>query len=826
MKKLLFALIIFSFSKAAFAQPPAAYRGGANPGIKGKITGTLTDKETGEPVEYATVSVINKKTTKLVNGGLTETGGSFKIQDLPIGEYLVEFSFVGFIKLTKEVTLTPKSPDADLGNVSFEPDVQALDEVVVEGQREVFENKIDRIVYNAAQDIGNAGGDATDVLRRTPLLSVDLEGNVSLRGSQNIQILVNGKPSTMFASNPGEALRSIPSDQIKSIEVITSPGAKYDGEGTAGIINIVTKKQGPEGFTGNVDLSIGNLQNRGSANIAAGRGRFGFNASASSYYSIPRDATSELYRLDRVGELNRILTENGTQESYRLGFFGNAGAFYDFNAFHSISTSFNLRGFTSGRDGNFFTTYTDEVLNLNQTYDRYTNSEQLFSGYEWSLDYIYKFPQQKGRELALSYKIDGNIQDQEAIVRQNDLEGNSPQLFRDEQNFNDGNNREDTYQVDYTHPVSEKLKIEAGAKAIIRNIDSDFRYDSLNQSTGNYVEIDNRSDIFFYDQDVYAGYLSTTWTFSDKLGLIAGARYEATQIAGNFEEFEQPFENQYENILPSITLSTNIGKANTVKMSYNRRIQRPSLGQVNPFIDLNNNRFLSYGNPELEPELSDQYEVSYSTFKNGKSINASVYYRRTTDLIESIRLDNQSEVSETTFLNVGTNNSIGVNLFTSATFFKIWTLRGGANIFTYDATGSVNGQDLSNQAILFNANGNTSIKLPKDWIIEAFGFYRAPRQTIQGFNPSFSIWSMAIQKTIWEGRGKVGLRAVELFQRDKSFGSELEGENFYQFSDFTIPFRSFGVTFSYKFGKIDFKQRTRRSRISNTDQEEQQDNGF
>jgi hypothetical protein len=175
---------------------------------------------------------------------------------------------------------------------------------------------------------------------------------------------------------------------------------------------------------------------------------------------------------------------------------------------------------------------------------------------------------------------------------------------------------------------------------------------------------------------------------------------------------------------------------------------------------------------------------------------------------------------------VGTNQSIGVNLFVSATFFKIWTVRGGVNAFTYNAQGNVQGEDLSNQAILYNANGNMSLKLKKDWIIEAFGFYRAPRQTIQGFNPSFSIWSMAIQKSIWDDKGKIGLRLVEPLNANKSFVSELEGETFYQTSDFTIPFRSIGVTFSYKFGKIDFKQRQRRSRIRNNDQAQEQDNGF
>ena len=803
------------------AQPGGgAYGRNAQPKILGKITGSLIDENEGVGVEYATVAVKEPNTGKIINGGLTETGGSFRLVEIPVGTYQVEFSFVGYTPIAVQVELTPKKPDFDLGVVKIQPDVKALEEVVIEGQREVYENKIDRLVYNAEQDIGNAGGDATDVLRRTPLLNVDLEGNVSLRGSQNVQILVNGKPSTMFATNPGDALSMIPSDQIKSVEVITSPGAKYDGEGTAGIINIITKKSGPEGFNGNLNLSLGNLQNRGNAGISAGKGRFGINASGSGNYSIPRDGTSMLYREDILNGQSRILEENGVQKTNRLGFFGTVGAFYDFNAFNSLTTSFRLRGFSSNRDGSFLTTYNDPILGLNQEYDRYTDNTTLFSGYEWSLDYIKKFPQQEGREFSLSYKIDGNIQDQNSDIRQKDLTvANDPSLFRDEVNFNDGNNQEITYQMDYTHPLNDKIKIEAGAKAIIRNVDSDFRFDTLDNATGNYLTVADRTDIFYYDQDVYAGYLSTQWTLPSKIGLIAGLRYETTSIGGSFRDVENPFENDYQNLLPSVTLSKTFGMGKTLKASYARRIQRPGLRQINPFVQVDNNRLISFGNPLLEPELSDQYEISYNTFKKGTVVNASVFYRQTTDLIESIRQSTNTDVVETTFLNVGTNNSVGVNLFSSTKLFKIVTLRAGINVFTYNATGQINGRPVSTSAILFNANSGGNIQLKKDWTIEGFGFYRAPNQTIQGYNPSFSIWSLALQKEIWDKRGTFGFRVVEPLKANKSFGSELSGENFYQESDFTIPFRSFGIVFAYKFGKLDFRQRERRTKINNTDQE-------
>lgn len=814
-------LLLFTTCLSILAQRPQG-RGGYQkaPSIKGKVTGSLVDSTTNEPIAFVSVALRNPKADKIITGTMTGEDGTFKLQDVPVGSYELIVAFVGYKKKTIPITTTLKKPDVSIGNFSLESDNLQLDEVTIEGEREVIENRIDKIVYNADQDVANIGGDGADVLRRAPLLSVDLEGNVSLRGSSNIQILVNGKPSSIFASNPADALRAIPADQIKSVEVITTPSAKYDGEGSAGIINIITKKKSVEGIAGSVNASLGNRSNRGSLNLNGGRGRFGFNATGSTYFSWPLVGPRSFYREDLVQGQLRTLTENGDQETQRIGFFANAGAYYDFNAFHSLNTSFRLRGFSSDRDGSFFAEFNDPIQDIFQNYQRTSDNSQLVSGYEWSLDYTMKFPEQEERELAFAYKIDGDVSDQEFQIGQEDLLANDLSLFRDERNFNDGNNQENTIQIDYTHPISKKFKVETGAKSVLRAVNSQFSYDEFNTNTNQYETDNARTDDFDYDQDVIAGYLSSNVKFGEKWGLVAGARYETTRIAGRFANQETTFENDYGNLLPSVILSYKLGKASTTKASYTRRIQRPSLRFINPFVQIANNRDISQGNPELDPELTDQYELSFNTFVKRISINASVYFRQTTGIIESILNVNDEGVSVTTFQNVGTGNSIGFNFFSSATLFKIWTLRGGFNLFTYDATGTINGQELSREALLFNGNINSSIKVSDSWTIDMFGFYRAPRQTLQGFNPSFTIFSMGIQKKIWKDRGALGIRIVEPFFEFKEFASELRGENYFQSSEFNIPFRSFGINFSYKFGKLDFKQRRRSSKIRNTDLKE------
>ncbi|MTI22309.1 TonB-dependent receptor [Fulvivirga sp. RKSG066] len=816
LKNLLFtALLLLLITSTSWSQRPGGY--GKSPGITGKISGQLVDSNTQEPLPYA--SVVVTKEEKQINGTITQDDGSFKITNIPIGKYTVLISFVGYETISRSVELTPKNPDVNLERIELTGGSQQLDEVVIAGERDLIENKIDKIVYNAQDDVANAGGDASDVLRRAPLLNVDLEGNVSLRGSQNVQILINGKPSSMFAGNPGDALKSIPSDNIKSVEVITTPSAKYDGEGTAGIINIITKKSTPEGFAGSIDASVGNLSNRGVLNLNAGKGRLGFNSSASAYYSPNREGSFSLYREDIINGQSRILQEDGPNISNRLGFFGSASAFYDFNAFHSLSTAFRLRGFSSDRENNVDGSFIDPINDISQRYERINDTENLFSGYEWSLDYIYKFPGNEGQELAVSYKIDGNVQDQRFLVTQSDQEGNDASLFQNEKNENDGDNRENTIQIDYTHPFNDNFKLESGFKTILRDVKSDFRYDTLYRQTNEYVVDPTRTDIFDYNQDVLAGYVSSNIKLGDKYGLVAGVRYERTEIDGDFQVQESPFSNSYENWLPSVILSRKIGKFNTLKGSYSRRIQRPSLRVINPYVQLNNNRNISFGNPALEPELTDQYELSYGTFVKSFSLNTTLFYMRTTGVIESFLDVNNEGLSTTTFRNIGQNDSYGVNFYSSVKFLKIVTLRGGLNVYTYNSEGVVDGQKLSRDAVVWDGNLNGSVKFENDWIIDLFGFYRAPRQTLQGTNPSFSIFVMGVKKEFSE-KFSLGVRIVEPFFANKSFGSELKGENFIQTSETEIPFRSFGINLSYKFGKLDFKQRTRRSKINNQDQED------
>ncbi len=812
MKKLLFFTLTFLCTLQLTAQYGGRY-GAPQSSITGKITGTILDANTGTAVEYATV-VLTDLESKQIDGGLTNAKGQFKLQEVKLGSYLLKISFVGYAELTTDtVTLTKSNPDFDLEEIQLEPAALALETVTVSAEKSLYENKIDKVVYNAEKDITNKIGDATDVLRKTPMLSVDLDGNVELRGSRNIQILLNGRPSGLFANSVKDALKSIPSDQIKSVEVITSPSAKYDGEGSAGIINIITKKKSIEGISGSVNTSISNRTNNTNVSLSAAKGRFGVSGGGYGWWTLPRDATTLFERTDNSTDITSILSTSGVAESESFGYNGNFGAFYDLNAYNTINSTIRFNGFQTnniGLDQGFLADSIDHF------YTKDFSSRNFRNGYDWSTDYIKKF-ENPDQELVLAYQINvsNSISDEQA--ESIDSLGNWSDFEFNNKNENLGKNTEQTFQLDYTHPFSKKFKLETGAKAIIRDIDSDYKYEQFNYNTGQFEVNALNTDLFFYNQDVYAAYISTNITLNDKYSALIGARYERTELDGSYNSEIDGFEDSYNNILPSISLSRSINQFTNIRLSYSERIQRPSLFYINPYATINDPTNVRLGNPGLSPELSRQIELAYSTFVKGTMLSLSAYYKNTQDIIESYLTVGENGNGITTYQNVGTNNSIGLSGFTSVTIKKVFTLRGGFNAYTYSVNATIDGQDFSNQAILWNGNMNASWKMGNGWNFQAFGFYNAPKYTFQGINPSFSLFSMGIQKDLFNEKGALGIRILEPFKADKEWKSELSGPAFNQNGNFILPFRSFGVSFSLRFGKVKFDARKRKTKISNND---------
>ncbi len=787
--------------------------------VTGKITAIIMDSLTQQPIEFATAILIDPNNGKEVDGQISNEKGLIRMIEVPMGHYELVITFLGYQDKRIEVVLTPKDPDVDLGSVYMTEMGIVLQQITVRGEKSAVEHKVDRIVYHADKDITSRGGDASEVLRRVPLLSVDLEGNVSLRGSNNVQILINGRPSGMFSSSVADALKMIPAEEIKSVEVITAPTAKYDGEGSAGIINIITKKRKVEGIGGNLNLSAGNRLNNAVLSLSTAKGRGGMHLNGSTFYAPKRPGVTSFYRRDTINGQVRILDQNGQTQAGRLGFGGSAGAFYDFNAYNGITTRLNYRGFNRINYTTIQSILIDPALSQNEQYTRTTDLSALRYSYDWNTDYRRTWPDSK-REWIIGFQLSGHINDMRNNLY---IDGVPDALDYAEKALNDGDNKEWTLQTDYTHPLGKSTLIEVGIKAIRRDITSNYRYEVFDSNATAFLLDPLRSDIFHYRQDVGAAYLSANITISDNWGVVAGTRYEYTAIGGSFQSDGTTFSHRYENLLPSIILSRKLKNFQQLRLAYTQRIQRPSLFYINPFNNNSDRRVVQTGNPYLLPEVTDQLELSFNTRLKGVMLNLSTYYKQTRDVIESFLEVTPEGISITTFRNIGRNHSIGTNLFASTTIKEKLTIRGGLNVYTYSTRATVDGQQLSNRAIQYNGNLNANLQLPKGFRAEVFGFWNSPRFTVQGFNASFSLYSFGLSKKIFGENGHIGLRLVEPFNKYKYFDSELRGSNFYQTSSFGILFRSVGINFNYKFGKMEFNPRNKlKNRIKNEDVKEEE----
>jgi outer membrane receptor protein involved in Fe transport len=828
MKQFFTLIAFFASVFCAQAQIP-----GGGSSITGRISGTVIDSVTKKPVDYATVSIFRSGGKAPLNGTLTDEKGSFKLNNVAPGNYKIAVTYIGYpTKVIDPVTTTPGKPDNNMGSIIIAPSSKSLNAVNVVGQTPVIENRIDKIVYNAEKDITSAGGNATDILRKVPLVSVDMDGKPSLRGDANVRVLINGKPSGALSSNLADVLRTIPADQIKSIEVITSPSAKYDAEGSGGIINIITKSKNVSGLSGSISGGIGTRQNNGNANVNYKQNRLSLSANLGSNFAWPQTSLVDLRNVSNgklangsIGEIRRV--QSTSAETKRYGTIGSLTAGYDFNNFNSITSTFRVNGGGFKTDGNTFNTNNS----LNDTiYNSRNLSKATFSGFDWNADYTRKF-KKEGEELTFAgqwshSKITSDFES--SFTDLNNLTDIAK--FPNQRGNNNGTNDEYTAQADYTLPISKVVKLEAGGKGIFRRISSVYAIaNQAGNNTGDFIQNTNLSNDYDYSQDVYAGYTVLSFTLPKNYSLQTGLRVENTDILGTPKNANQPglqsFPQNYTNFVPSFILSKTVNSTQTYKLSYNKRIQRPSLTYLNPFINKANPDNQTQGKPDLRPEIAQTIELGYSTFVKSSVINFSVYYKRTSDLIEGIAdtltdPELNRRITRTTYQNVGKNNSFGASFFGSVTPWKPLTIRASINGFTYspNANSTQQAQQSSTGTYFqYNAFAQASLTLKGGFTAETFGVFNSPRRTIQGNNPSFSLVGFGFKKDIIAKKFTLGLNALSPFQKYLKFDQDIKGQGFSQTQKIRYPLQSFGITFTYNFGKLTYGAQTKKKGVKNDD---------
>lgn len=768
----------------------------------GTLKGKILDKQTGTPVEYASVVVIKLRDSSIVTGGITNTAGDFLLEKIPYGRYKVQVKFIGYKQWENmNLAITPKSKDVDLGTISLSSSSQTLEGITVTGRKEMMTHSLDKKVINVDKDLASVGGTALDVMQNVPSVTVDFDGNISLRGSTNVNILIDGKPSQMTS------LDQLPATMIESIEVVTNPSVKYDPDGMAGIINIVLKKQKIVGTNGMVSLTAGN-NNRymGSVNLNFKRDAWNIFTNV-DFRSFNFDGYSNTYSKNFTSSTPYI---SNTSTFSRKMIFGGVrlGADYSINSTNTISLSTWLNSRKFSGDENLVSTSYDSSINVvdfykqNRTMD---NKDGLES--EFTLSYKKDF-ETKGRTLTADAFF-SNSPETSSSLRRKDFytpTGILTNLYPEMEKTNtDEPGTRFTIQSDYVSPIGNGGRLEAGVKAIFRSDNSDYLVSESDSASQSWIVNQTYSNNFTYTEQIYSGYTSYSNTWG-RLSYMGGIRLEQSESSSNQKTTDSTFHKNIFSVFPSLHLSFEVAKGHDLVLSYSRRINRPRSRVINPFLVKQDPVNVSYGNPNINPEYVNSYEVGYGFKKAKTNITTTFFYRQTTDVIaQKVTLVNN--IFETTYDNLNSSVNYGVEVVASSPIFKWWRVNGSYSYFHAE----INGTGVTSDAKSSNswtAKIASVVFLPLGIEFQQNFNYRSPIVTSGTGGRGFSaggqgrmaeMWSLdlGLKKNILKNKGTVTFRASDVF-KTATFNSTTYGDNFTSTYERGRNSRMFFIGFTYK----------------------------
>jgi outer membrane receptor protein involved in Fe transport len=766
----------------------------------GKISGVVMDSTLNVPVEFANVAILDFQTRKPIDGAVCDENGKFVISKVPKGNFILSISFIGFDTKKIPITIADKKSDINLGPVQISSSARQLDAIVVQGQKDLVEEKVDRMIYNAEGDLTTKGGDATDVLKRVPLLSVDIDGNVSLQGSANVKVLINNKPSTITAASVADALKQIPSDMIKNVEVITSPSSRYDAEGSAGIINIVLKKNTLEGMFFTADGSTGNRGSNLSLNASYRKGKMGFSIGA--FTRATYNVKSDFYNR-QLTQSNGDTIQNVQQSANRSNGETNQFTFgwdYDIDKLNSLTAS--VRYGDRNQDSYQNHLLTEKFPYIGIPSSQLQNVKTVASGnnFDASLNYTRLF-NKKGREFNLmtifsqNNPINGFVTDS--------LSQKDQTILRSYKNDNRGQTQELTFQADFLEPIAANHSLEFGVKEISRTVTSTYTYSQAG-SNGEYAPWVNPilSNGFNYNQSITSAYMSYTGVVLKNYTLKAGARYEYTAIQAHFENQPNISIPSYGVFVPSVNFSRKLKNGNLIKISYNRRIQRPTLQELNPNLQASNSLNATIGNPLLTPEYTDNLEIAYKTFYKKATINMSTFLRNNIDDIQQARIIRHDTIISI-YQNIGTENNYGVSLFVTIPITEHFTINGGTDVFYRILHNNSNNPfvNASNTGFTKNFRVFGNYNFSKGWAIQFFSFFQGRNYNLQGYRTNPINHSLAIKKDILKKNGSIGVSADNFFTPAYDVHTELKSPYLVQSTTTTLYNTMIRLNLSYKIGR-------------------------
>jgi outer membrane cobalamin receptor len=788
-------LFLFFFQIVAGQQSP--------PSAKGVLKGRVVDSEKRLPLEFATISVYSIDSL-LVGGGITSTDGTFSIE-LNRGRYYAIIRFISFEDtVLNNIEISAVSKIYNAGTIAMGSNAKELTEVNVTAEKSEMVINLDKKVFNVGQDLSNTGKSALDILDNIPSIAVDLDGNLSLRGSQNLQILIDGKPSGIVSAGNTDALQNLQGSMIDRIEVVTNPSARYEAEGMGGIINIVLKKEQRKGINGSFEATLGYPQNYAfSANVNFRREKVNFFLNYNiRYHENPGSGTS--YQHFMLPDTNYFTTierkrlHSGLSNQVRGGF------------------DYFLSG-SSTLTASFLVNYQDQANHSNILYHDYKESQVVSDGpgellysttrldqeneteknIEASLVYEKKFAKDE-HKLTVITQFENSKDSEGSAIEQNETMPNGeiiPEGSLTQHSENGEGERNILLQADYIYPFGNKGKFEAGYRSELRNITNPYFVEQLD-SNGNWERLANFSNDFEYIENVHAVYVQAGNNF-DKLSLQMGLRTELSDVRTYLKETGEKDETIYPDFFPTIHSTFQFDPINSVQLSYSRRIQRPDFRMLNPFHSYSDSRNIRTGNPNLKPEYTHSLEAGYLMKRNAFNFYTGLYFRNTSNVVERVNTIDSTGITFITPINLSVRNSFGFESNITANFGKWWTLSGDFNFYRSITDGNYLGENLNSDDYSWNTRLNSKMRFPGSIDFQTIFNYRAPEKTTQGLRKAFYMLNMAVSKDVFKSKGTLTLNVQDLLNSRK-FRFVLDQPELYAENEFQWSERSYTLTFIYR----------------------------
>ncbi len=814
-------ILLFSLSLDSYAQSN-----------RFTISGKVIDDSMGIPLEYATVSLTKPNDPNFIDGVVTDIEGNFSIPVTP-GTYNIIVEYISYE--TKRFNNRQINADLNLGTIELGISAASLDEVVVRAETTEVEVRLDKKIYNIGKDLTTAGGTVADALNNVPSVTVDVDGAISLRGNENVRILINGKPSALAGFGSTDVLSQLPADAIESVEVITSPSARYDAEGTAGILNIILKKEKTLGLNGSVTGTLGNPDNAAiSANVNLRKDKFNiFNTTGFRYFDAPRNDWSDTRfrpRPDGSGgfitpRFDRVFEDRNVTRLNR-NFNTNLGVEYYLNDKSSLTGSIFYR---YGEDNDVTTNLTDRFRGgtIIQQTERKEFEEEEDNRYQFSLNYINRLGE-KGHQLTADFQFGRGKEVQSGFINERLLRNSEEEIpvFIEEQINSTEEDTEYLIQADYVKPFGENSQFELGYRGTFENTITDYELRTDELEPGNLVLDLGLSNIFDYTENVNSLYTQ----YGTKLGdfsFLLGLRLENTQLKGKIDSrlsdeelialfgfpIDTDFDDNHLGLFPTVNLIYEIGDRENITLGYNRRINRPRGFFINPFPSRSSRFNVFQGNPNLDPAFSDAYDLGYIKRWDKLTLTSSVYYQLETDSFERIEeftgaVVDGVPVTRTIPINLSTNERIGAEvglLYNPARWLR---LNGSFNFFQFESEGQFNNIDFGTKSTSYFGRLSSKVSLPYsiDWQTNAN--YRGASESVQGRRDGIFSIDLAFSKDLFNENATLSLNVRDLLnsRKLKSFTST---EFFDRESEFQWRPRSVTLSFIYRFNQQKREQQRR-----------------